>query len=129
MCASIWEKFKFDVLIIDYPQLLNLDEETSHLESIKKIYTSLQDMAQKYNCALIAPAQTFKMAQDKPLHDLTSTQCQSISYTSSVVISLNMTDEERASGHMRLHLAKNRGGIGDKTYPVFIDFEHCRLVP
>lgn len=142
-CAEKHKEFKFDVLIVDYGQLLGTVQETEgHRFTMAVVFRGLSALARKFNCTVISPAQATRQGQENltesnPRADKTKlpvlrsadiSEAFEIARVAAVILSLNMTDEERAEKKVRVFLEKQRHGVKDKTYGLITNYARCNLI-
>lgn len=143
---EVYKDFKFDMLIIDYGQLLETRVKTeNHRLAQAKVFRGLSTMSNEFNCVVISPAQatrgaqenqnmnSFKnrnMPQDKlpVMRSNDISEAFEIARVSSVILSLNRTDDEVAQGKLRIFLEKQREGTKNKSYGVFTNYPMCDVI-
>lgn len=55
---EIYKSFPFDLLVVDYPQLLSAEGLSDYGLTMVRVYRGLHMIAQDCNCSLLAPAQS-----------------------------------------------------------------------
>ena len=144
-CNEIYKEFPFDMLIVDYGQLISTQVSTdAHRHTMAIVHRGLVNIARKYNSVVITPVQATRQGQEtqnvtfnqnqnndrRPvLRSADISEAFEIARVSGVIISLNMTDDERPEGKLRVFLEKQRHGVKGKEYGLFTDFPHCNLIP
>lgn len=143
-CNEIYKEFPFDVLICDYGQLLSSQIKTdAHRHTMSIVHRGLVNIARKFNAVVITPVQATRQGQENQnvmfnqnnndrrpvLRSADISEAFEIARVSGVILSLNMTDDERPQGKMRVFLEKQRHGVKGKEYGLFTDFAHCNLIP
>lgn len=140
-CREVYKDYKFDLLIVDYGQLLESRAKTeSHRITLAKVFRGLSTMSNEFNCVVVSPAQGTRNAQENqnvksfanrhrsesdPLPVMRSadiSEAFEIARVSGVILSLNRTDEEVIQGKMRVFLEKQREGTKNKSYGVFTNY-------
>lgn len=137
---EVYKDFKFDMLIVDYGQLLETRVKTeNHRLAQAKVFRGLSTMSNEFNCVVVSPAQATRGAQEnqnvnsfknknQPTDKLPVMRSNDISEAfeiarvSSVILSLNRTDEEVHQGKLRIFLEKQREGTKNKSYGVFTNY-------
>lgn len=144
---EIYKEFKFDMLIVDYGQLLETRQKTeSHRLSQSRVFRGLDSMSKEFKCVVVSPVQATRGAQENqnvnsfknrnksendPLPVMRSndiSEAFEIARVSAVILSLNRTDEEVDQGKLRVFLEKQREGVKNKTYGVFANYPMNDLI-
>jgi replicative DNA helicase len=143
-CNEIYKEFPFDMLIVDYGQLLSTQIKVdAHRHTMSIVHRGLVNIARKFNAVVVTPVQATRQGQEtqnvtynknagdnRPvLRSADISEAFEIARVSGVILSLNMTDDERPEGKMRVFLEKQRHGVKGKEYGLFTDFSHCNLIP
>lgn len=144
VCAEKYKEFKFDVLIVDYGQLLSTVQQTEgHRFTMAVVFRGLAALARKFNCVVMSPAQATRQGQENltesnpnrrnndklpVLRSADISEAFEIARVAGVILSLNMTDEERAEKKLRVFLEKQRHGVKDKVYGLITDYSRCNLI-
>lgn len=140
-----YKEFKFDVLIVDYGQLLSTVQKTEgHRFTMAVVFRGLSALARKLNCVVMSPAQATRQGQENLtesnqrhgqkserlpiLRSADISEAFEIARVAGVILSLNMTDSERAEKKLRVFLEKQRHGVKDKTYGLITDYARCNLI-
>lgn len=103
-------KFTPDVLIIDYPDLMSIDDRQDHRIALGRLYVELRGIFGARNVAGIVPIQTNRKGESARL--VTSEligEDYSKSQTADVVLTYNQTALERDLGLARIFVDKARG--------------------
>jgi len=104
-----WVNFIPDMLIVDYPDLMDFDPKFERQE-IDKIYVDLRGIAIERNMAVVAPTQANRAGEGAP--KLTKKHV-GLSYgkykTADVFVTYNQTEPEAELGLARLEMEKGRG--------------------
>lgn len=147
-CKEIYKKFKFDLLIVDYGQLLKTNRSNDEYRHIMSdVFRGLDTMSKAFNCACVSPAQGTRNAQEKqnphsfagrgagpskekaPVmrsHDIS--EAFEIARVADMILSLNATDDEKVQNRLRVFLEKQRDGKKDQTYGLNTRFDLCDLI-
>lgn len=142
---EIYKEFKFDMLIVDYGQLLETQVPTEgHRFTLAKVYRGLAACAREFNCTVISPVQSTRQSQENQnqnfgqnrqekgrlpvMRSSDISEAYEIARVSGIIISLNMTDDERPQSKLRVFLEKQRHGIKGKTYGLITDYGKCNLI-
>ena len=147
-CKEIYKTFKFDLVIVDYGQLLSSNKDIKEYRLIMaEVFRGLDTISKAFNCAVVSPAQATRDAQAKqnplafgrsfaPPKDQKAPVMRSndiseafeIARVADVIMSLNATDEEKAQSRMRVFLEKQRDGAKNQTYGLNTRFDLCDLI-
>jgi replicative DNA helicase len=140
---EIYKEFKFDMLMVDYGQLLGTQVKTEgHRFTMAVVFRALAAMAREFNCTVISPVQATREGQKdqnesfgaRPKDKLPILRSGDISEAfeiarvSGIILSLNMTDEERNEKKIRIFLEKQRHGMKGKQYGLITDYAKCNLI-
>lgn len=135
MLRHLVEKYRFrgvifDLVIVDYADIMRPDFRTDNpIENSKEIYIGLRAIASEFDCALLtatqanregAKAQTAKA--EHVAEDFNKIR------TADLVISINFTEEERASGEARLFFVASRNQEADFTVRIKQDFKRMTFI-
>lgn len=101
---------RFDLVVVDYADIMAPDYRYNDaIENSKQVYVGLRAIAHEYNVAMLSATQTnregFKSAVAKAEHVAEDFNKVRIA---DIMISINITDEERAAGEARLYFAASR---------------------
>jgi len=118
---------KFDLIIVDYADIMAPNHRVNDaIENSKGIYLDLRAIAHEEDAAMLTATQSnregFKSAVVKAEHvaeDFNKVR------TVDIMISINVTDEERATGEARLYFAASRNQEGGFT--IFIKQELSKM--
>lgn len=123
------ENPSFDLMLIDYSQLMEYHETSTRQIELKKICLQLRNIAIKYSFAILMGAQFSRAVND--YSDIAATaigECSEIEKTSHLVFSLWNSSQEyllnkkprpegmSAAVSVELSILKNRGGVLKKGY-------------
>lgn len=125
--GSLRPAVQFDMVVVDYADIMAPDHRTQDsIENSKGIYLALRAIASEENVAMLTATQTnregFKSTVAKAEHvadDFNKVR------TVDIMISINVTDEERAAGEARLYFAASRNQEGGFT--IFIKQELAKM--
>ncbi len=118
---------QFDMIVVDYADIMAPNHRTNDaIENSKGVYLDLRAIAHEENVAMLTATQTnregFKSTVAKAEHvadDFNKVR------TVDIMISINVTDEERANGEARLFFAASRNQEGGFT--IFIKQELAKM--
>lgn len=125
--GSMRPAIQFDMVVVDYADIMAPDHRVNDsIENSKSIYLALRAIATEENIAMLTATQTnregFKSTVVKAEHvadDFNKVR------TVDIMISINVTDEERAAGEARLYFAASRNQEGGFT--IFIKQELAKM--
>jgi len=128
--GSVRDPIQFDLIVVDYADIMAPDFRTSdNIENSKQIYLALRAIAHDENVAMLTATQTnregFKSTVAKAEHvadDFNKVR------TVDIMISINITDEERANGEARLYFAASRNQQGGFTIFVKQELEKMKFI-
>lgn len=121
-------RYDFDVLIVDYAQLLRRNQRTEVREHLATMASSLRALGEEFNAAVWTVAQTNRAALSKKIINLDDIgESYELTHKADVVMALCMTDAERAENRGRLFFAKMREGGAYKTVPFSSDFSRAYI--
>lgn len=111
---------KFDLIVVDYADIMAPNHRTNDpIENSKSIVLDLRAIAYEENAAALTATQTNRLGftatvakMDHVADDINKVR------TADIVISINITDEERAAGEARLYFAASRNQ--ESGFTVFI---------
>jgi archaellum biogenesis ATPase FlaH len=119
-CQDVYKIFKFDLLIIDYVQLIKQSKENLY---------GLDSLAKELNCVILSPAQTSNTSLEKPFSGFSdSTDSLALGQISGIILSLNQNAEESQTDSFRLLLEKNLRGTKGGIYGIRAKFDLANLV-
>lgn len=118
--GSVRPAIQFDLIVVDYADIMAPDHRTNDaIENSKSIYLGLRAIASRENVAMLTATQGNRdgvkstiMKAEHVADDFNKVR------TVDLMISINITDEERAHGEARLYFAASRNQEGGFT--VFI---------
>lgn len=125
--GTVRPAIQFDMIVVDYADIMAPDHRTQDsIENSKGVYLALRAIAMEENVAMLTATQTnregFKSTVAKAEHvadDFNKVR------TVDIMISINVTDEERAAGEARLYFAASRNQEGGFT--IFIKQELAKM--
>lgn len=128
--GSVRDPIQFDLVVVDYADIMAPDFRVNDtIENSKQIYLALRAIAHEENVALLTATQTnregFKSTVAKAEHvadDFNKVR------TVDIMISINVTDEERSNGEARLFFAASRNQQGGFTIFVKQELEKMRFI-
>ena len=144
---EIYKEFKFDMLVVDYGQLLETKGKAeNHRLAQAKVFRGLDSMSKEFDCVCVSPVQATRGAQENqnansfknrgrsendPLPVMRSndiSEAFEIARVAAVIVSLNRTDDEVDQGKLRVFLEKQREGAKNKTYGVFTNYQMSDVI-
>jgi replicative DNA helicase len=141
---EIYKEFEFDMLVIDYGQLLSSENKNlEHRHVMANAFRGLAAIARETNSVVISPAQATRGAQtsqemvfkgrdgnDKlPILKVADiSEAFEIARVAAVILTLNMTEEEKEESKLRVFLEKQRAGETKKTFTLLTDYPKCNLI-
>lgn len=126
---DIHKSFSFDLLVIDYPQLLEMEGELEYRLKLAKMYRQLNNLAIDLNCAILAPAQVMRNLLINENEILKSTDIAGsfdIARMSSVILTLNKQKNNNQT--LDVYLDKNRDVIKHKLYKTNPNYSGINLI-
>jgi replicative DNA helicase len=143
-CRETHKDFPFDVLVVDYGQLLDSKDKLEKFDRQTKVYRGLDSLSKEFKCVVISPAQStrdgmkkqteFNNAKRKDqekmpvLRSSDLADCIEIARVSAVILTLNRTEEEEHRGWLRVFLEKQRRGKKALTYGVKAKYAESNLI-
>lgn len=128
---EIYKFFPFDLLVVDYPQLLSAEGLSDYRFTMARVYRGLHMIAQDCNCALLAPAQSGRNLEPNQeiLRSINVAESFEISRSSSVILTLNKNQEDEKNQTIRVFLEKSRfSEINHKIFTVKTNYPGCNLI-
>jgi len=132
MLRSMLDKYKaqgllFDMLVVDYGDIMAPEHRVNEsIENSKSVFIDLRGIAVEYDLAVLTATQTnregFKSVVAKAEHvaeDFNKVR------TCDIIISINITDEERAKGEARLFFAASRNQ--ESGFTIFIKQDIAKM--
>lgn len=147
-CKEVYKTFKFDLLIVDYGQLLETTRETEGYRHIMaQVFRGLDTMSKAFDCCVVSPAQATRQAQEKQnpfaqfgraqkndkadlpvMRSNDISEAFEIARVAEIILSLNASDEEKVQNRLRVFLEKQRDGAKNQTYGLHTRFDMCDLI-
>ena len=106
---------KFDMIVVDYADIMAPNYRTDNsIENSKSIYVDLRAIAQKENVVMLTAMQTNREGAKSPVAKMehVAEDFNKIRIPD-LVISINVTDEERSEGIARLYFVASRNQEGN----------------
>lgn len=133
ICREKHKKFPFNMLVIDYGQLLETTKPYAEYRFVMAtVFRTLTKLARELHCAVVSPAQSTRGTQNLDVNQvLTSadiSEAFEIARVAGLILTLNMSPNERDEKKLRVFLEKNRLGVKGKTYGLITNYAHCKLV-
>ena len=131
-CIEEYKSFNFDMIIVDFGQLLNTKEkEESYRHTMAKVFRGLDSLAKRFNCVVITPAQVTRSSkereEDSIIRSADISEAFEIARVSSVIISLNVSEKESQESKMRVFLEKSKSAK-NKLYSIITNYSKCNLI-
>jgi replicative DNA helicase len=125
--GSVAPPIQFDIVIVDYADIMAPDFRTQDtIENSKSVYLALRALAAEENVAMLTATQGNRegskavvLKGEHVADDYNKVR------TVDIMISINVSDEERANGEARLYFAASRNQEGGMT--VFIKQDLSRM--
>ncbi|WP_227012135.1 DnaB-like helicase C-terminal domain-containing protein [Duganella sp. FT27W] len=125
--GTVRPAIQFDMVVVDYADIMAPDHRTTDsIENSKSVYLALRAIASEENVAMLSATQT-----NREGHQATVAKASHVAddfnkvRTVDIMISINVTDEERAAGEARLYFAASRNQEGGFT--IFIKQELAKM--
>ncbi|UBM12738.1 DnaB-like helicase C-terminal domain-containing protein [Cupriavidus metallidurans] len=120
----------FDMVVVDYADLMRPDRHSDQaIENSKSIYIGLRGLAMEENIALLTATQAnregYKSAVVKAEHVAEDFNKVRIA---DILISISLTDEERANGYARLFFAAARNSASGFSLTIMQDIERMKFI-
>lgn len=145
ICKEEHKTFKFNVLVVDYGQLLETSKKgLEHRFVQARVHKGLDSLAKEFSCVCITPVQATRGSQSNEnsyrsgngesdrapvLQSGDISESYDIARVAAVILTLNITPEEREQGRLRVFLEKQRQGVKGKVYGLLTDFPTMNLIP
>lgn len=115
--GSVRQPIQFDLIVVDYADIMAPDFRTSDpIENSKQLYLALRAIASDENVAMLSATQTNRDGMKATVATMTHVSDDiNKARTVDIMISINITDEERANGEARLYFAASRNQAGGFT--------------
>ncbi len=112
-----------DLLIIDYADIMRSSRQyDSPRHELKLLYEELRAFAAERNVALWTASQSNREGSTVDIVDMNNmSEAYSKAFIADLIITISRKSSERAEGHGRLYVAKNRNGRDGLVFPVKID--------
>jgi replicative DNA helicase len=144
-CREAHKEFAFDMLIVDYGQLLKTKEKHDKgFDRQTEAYRGLASLSAEFSCVVISPAQSTRdgikkqndfsskgRQKDEKLPVLRSgdlADCIEIARVSAIILTLNRTEDEERRGWLRVFLEKQRRGKKAITYGIKAHYDRSNLI-
>lgn len=130
-CKEIYRNFPFDVLIVDYGDLLTTQEKMEYRHQQTAVFRGLSKMAGYFEVPVITASQATRPEVSNPSESYWLTPRNvSESYekvrVSSIIITINRTEREELENKVRLLLCKNRDGVKNIRVGCYSDYPKMR---
>jgi replicative DNA helicase len=146
-CRECFKSFQFDVIIVDYGQLLKTKQKGADkgFDRQTEAYRGLDSLSKEFSCVVVSPAQSTREGMKKQndfgkysrpnvtealpvLRSADLADCIEIARVSAIIITLNRTEEEEVRGWVRVFLEKQRRGRKAITYGVKAQYAKSNLI-
>ena len=144
-CRELYKDFKFDMLIVDYGQLLDSKQkQESYRHTMARVFRGLTALATEFSCVVLTPAQATRGAQENSnqfagnrrqqdtrapvMRSTDIAEAMEIARVAGVIFSLNVTEEEGKQNRLRLFLEKQRQGAKNTLYGLITNYSQCNLI-
>lgn len=123
-------KLKFDVVIVDYPDIMANPLETGNeSKDGGRLYEDLRKLAQDNDVLMWTATQLNRTAKGEDIKSLYSVEGSfRKANTCEFVCILNITQAERDKGFMRLHIDKNRNAHQFRGDNIYFKYNYSTLV-
>lgn len=124
------EGIKFDMLVVDYADLMQPERLTDNsIENSKSIYVNLRGLAMEEDLAVLTATQTNREGAKRKVATMTDVGDDFNKVRiADVLISINKDDEDRAAGRARLYFAACRNQAGGFSITVSQDIDRMRFI-
>jgi KaiC/GvpD/RAD55 family RecA-like ATPase len=121
--------FKPNLLVIDYADIMRSSKSYDSLRhELKLVYEELRNLAMEMDIPIWTASQANRDASNSDIVGLENmSEAYGKAMVSDVVISLSRKAEEKAAGHGRLFVAKNRAGRDGILFPMMINTAQSRI--
>jgi replicative DNA helicase len=119
----VTKDFKPDMIVIDYADIMRSTKQFDSIRhELKLVYEELRGWAMEIGVPIWSASQSNREGASSEIVDLTN---MSESYAKAavcdVIVSISRKPEEKASGHGRLYMAKNRSGKDGILWPMHMN--------
>lgn len=121
---------KFDLIVVDYADLMAPERHTDNaIENSKGVYVALRGLAMTEDVAILTATQTNRDGAKKMVATMTDiAEDFNKVRIADIVISINKTEEEKASGQARLYFAAVRNGPSGFAIRIAQDLARMRFI-
>jgi replicative DNA helicase len=146
-CRELYKNFRFDMVVVDYGQLLETKMKTDGLRfTMNRVFRGLDSISKEFGCVVISPAQSTRGGQEsqqqsfkggRPVDGLLKapvlrstdiSEAFEIARVSGVIITLNRTEEEEKTNKLRVYLEKQRQGAKNILYGLYTNYSQSNLI-
>lgn len=115
--------FRPGMIVIDYADIMRSTRQYESLRhELKLIYEELRALASELKVPIWTASQSNKEGSTSDIIDLANmSEAYGKGFVADVVLSISRKSHEKATGHGRLYVAKNRAGRDGLVFPVMID--------
>lgn len=120
---NVTKGFNPALIIIDYADIMRSTRQFDSLRhELKLVYEELRGFAVEMGFPIWTASQSNKGGSDGEIVDLGNmSEAYGKAMVADIVVTLSRKAQEKASGHGRLYVAKNRAGRDGIIYPITID--------
>jgi len=121
--------FKPSMIVIDYADIMKSTRAYDSLRhELKLVYEELRNLAMELNIPVWTASQANRDSANSEIVGLENmSEAYGKAMVADVVISLSRKAEEKATGHGRLYVAKNRAGRDGILFPMIINTAQSRI--
>ena len=121
--------FKPNVIVIDYADIMRSTRQYDSLRhELKLIYEELRNLAMEMNIPVWTASQANRESANSDIVGLENmSEAYGKAMVADFVVSLSRKAVEKATGHARLFVAKNRAGKDGILFPIHIDTSMSRF--
>lgn len=135
MLRRVLERYRaegiiFDLICPDYADIMAPDHYTdSPIENSKQVWLGLRAIAHEEDCAMLTATQTNR---DGFKHDTAKAEDTAEDFNkvriADLMMSINRSDDEKATGQARLYLAASRNQAGELTIKITQDLSKMQFI-
>lgn len=144
-CREIYKQFPFDMLVVDYGQLLTSKIKADYRLIQSHVFKGLDSLSKEFDCVVVSPAQATRggiesqsssggwkrKEENARLPVLQShhiSESIDIARVAGVIVSLNVTEDESNQNRLRLFLEKQRKGKKGLTFGLITQYARANLI-
>lgn len=121
---------QYDLICVDYADLMAPEVKSpNQIENFRQIYVDLRALAFEYNCAILTATQTNREGTKAKVAEMTHVaEDFNKIRTADIVISINISEEDRAKGEARLHFVASRNQESGMTLKIKQDISKMQFI-